>query len=130
MGWFCRRCEGIYSNIGLKRDIRIEEAQVPENLKIIIFRIIQEAVNNSAKHSHAREVSLGLSLEGEVIRLCIRDDGVGFDPAAVTSRGQCAKFGLTSMRERAVLSGGKFEIESTPGAGTTISVSWKTGELS
>ncbi len=87
MGWFCRRCEAVYSNIGVKRDIRIEEAQVPENLKIIIFRIIQEAVNNSAKHSHAHEISLGLSLEGGVIKLRICDDGVGFDPAAVTSKG-------------------------------------------
>ena len=72
IGWFCRRCEGIYSGITVKRDIRIEEAQVPENLKIIIFRIIQEAMNNSAKHSQAREIFLSLSLEGEHVELRIQ----------------------------------------------------------
>ena len=129
IGWFCRRCEEIYSGIRVKRDIRIEEAQVPENLKIIIFRIIQEAMNNSAKHSQAGEISLSLALEGEIVGLRISDDGVGFNPAKVTSRGRYAKFGLTSMRERAELSGGKFEIRSTQGAGTTISVIWKIEQL-
>jgi PAS domain S-box-containing protein len=129
IGWFCRRCEEIYSGIRVKRDIRIEEAQVPENLKIIIFRIIQEAMNNSAKHSQAGEISLSLALEGEIVGLRISDNGVGFDPAKVTSRGQYAKFGLTSMRERAELSGGKFEIRSTQGAGTIISVIWKIEQL-
>jgi signal transduction histidine kinase len=127
LGWFCRRCEGIYSGIKVKRDVRIEEAQVPENLKIIIFRIIQEAVNNSAKHSQAGEISLSLALEGEQIALRISDNGVGFDPAESPSKDSRAKFGLTSMRERAELSGGKFEIKSARGAGTTISVFWKAG---
>jgi len=57
--------------------------------------------------------------------LRIRDDGVGFDRAAVASKGPGAKFGLTSMRERAELSGGEFEIESIQESGTTISVRWK-----
>ena len=129
IGWFCRRCEGIYSGITVNRDIRIEEAQVPETLKIIIFRIIQEAMNNSAKHSQAREIFLSLALEGEHVALRIRDDGVGFNPAKVISKEQCAKFGLTSMRERAELSGGRFEIKSAQGAGTTISVLWKIEQL-
>lgn len=124
LGWFCRRCEGLYSGIRVTRDIKIDEAAVPENLKIIIFRIIQEAMNNSAKHSRAGEITLGLSLEDELIELRIGDDGIGFNPAEVSSKGQCAKFGLTSMRERAELSGGKFEIRSTPGEGTTIIVRW------
>ena len=129
-GWFCRRCEGIYSGIRVKRDIGIEETQIPEYLKIIIFRIMQEAMNNSAKHSQASEISLSLSLEGELIELRISDDGIGFNPAEVNSKGQCARFGLTSMRERAELSGGEFEIKSVPGVGTTVSVAWKMDQLS
>jgi PAS domain S-box-containing protein len=124
IGWFCRGFESIYTDIPVEKDIRLEESQVPENLKIIIFRIIQEAMNNSAKHSRARKVSLGLSLEDGCIELRVSDDGVGFDRAAA-SKGQDAKFGLTSMRERAQLSGGEFEIESTRKIGTTIRVRWK-----
>lgn len=125
IGWFCRGFESIYTDIPVEKDIRLEESQVPENLKIIIFRIIQEAMNNSAKHSRARKISLGLSLEDGCIALRVSDDGVGFDRAAVVSKGEGAKLGLTSMRERAELSGGEFEIESIREIGTTISVRWK-----
>jgi signal transduction histidine kinase len=125
IGWFCRGFECIYTGIPVEKDIRLEESQVPENLKIIIFRIIQEAMNNSAKHSRARKICLGLSLEDGCIVLHVRDDGVGFDRAAAASKGQDAKFGLRSMRERAELSGGEFEIESIRKIGTTVSVCWK-----
>jgi PAS domain S-box-containing protein len=125
IGWFCRGFGNIYADIPVEKDIRLEESQVPENLKIIIFRIIQEAMNNSAKHSRAGKISLRLSCENGYILLNISDDGVGFDRTAVVLSGQCAKFGLTSMRERAELSGGEFEIESSPGMGTKISVQWK-----
>jgi len=125
IGWFCRNFESIYTDIPVEKDIRLEESQVPENLKIIIFRIIQEAMNNSAKHSRASKISLVLSSEEGCIALHVRDEGVGFDRAAVASKGPGAKFGLTSMRERAELSGGEFEIESIRERGTTISVRWK-----
>jgi PAS domain S-box-containing protein len=124
IGWFCRGFQSIYSNLPVEKDIRIEESQVPESLKIIIFRIIQEAMNNSAKHSRADKISLSLSVENGCILLDVSDDGVGFDRAAVASRGQC-KFGLTSMRERAELSGGEFEVESSSAKGTRIRVRWK-----
>ncbi len=74
-------------DIRVEKDIRLEESQVPENLKIIIFRIIQEAMNNSAKHSRARKIYLSLSFEDGCIELRISDDGVGFDLAAVISKG-------------------------------------------
>lgn len=122
--WFCREFEGIYSGIGVEKDFRIEEPQIPENLKIIIFRIIQEAMNNAAKHSKARKISLGLSSENGSIVLCVRDDGIGFDRAAAAPKGHGAGFGLTSMRERAELSGGEFEIESSREAGTAIRACW------
>ena len=126
IGWFCRRFGDIYADIAVEKDIRLDESEVPEKLKIIIFRIIQEAMNNSAKHSGAGKICLRLSCEGGSIQLDISDDGIGFDRAAVPSSGQRAKFGLTSMRERAEQSGGKFVIESSRGIGTKISVDWKT----
>jgi PAS domain S-box-containing protein len=124
IGWFCRGFRSIYSNMPVETDIRIEESQVPENLKIIIFRIIQEAMNNSAKHSGAGKISLSLSVEDKSILLHVSDNGIGFDRAAVASKEHC-RFGLTSMRERAELSGGEFEIESGRGTGTQISVRWE-----
>ena len=120
----------VYTDIRVEKEVRLEEAQVPENLKIIIFRIIQESMNNSAKHSQARKISLSLSLERDWMELRIIDDGVGFDQSSVVSKGQCAKFGLTSMRERADLSGGQFWIESLRGEGTTVSVRWKIEQFS
>ena len=130
VNWFCRRFEAVYTDIRVEKAVRLEEAQVPENLKIIIFRIIQESMNNSAKHSQARKIFLSLSLEGDWIELRIIDDGVGFDQSAVVSKGQCARFGLTSMRERADLSGGQFRVESSRGKGTSISVRWKMEQFS
>lgn len=126
ISWFCRGFETIYTNLALQKDIGIEESQVPESLKIIIFRIIQEAMNNAAKHSGATKVSLGLSLKDGSISLSVEDNGVGFDLSAGASKGQVPKFGLTSMRERAELSGGEFQIESTPQTGTKITVRWKS----
>lgn len=127
--WFCREFESIYSGFGVEKDIRIEETQVPENLKIIIFRIIQEAMNNAAKYSGVKEISLSLSFENGSIVLCVSDGGKGFDRASAVSKGRGSGLGLTSMRERAELSGGKFEIESSPGAGTTITACWQIEPL-
>jgi PAS domain S-box-containing protein len=125
IGWFCRGFGDIYAGISVQRDMRLDESDVPENLKIIIFRIIQEAMNNSAKHSRAEKILLRLSREKGSILLNIADNGVGFDLTTVASCGQSAKFGLTSMRERAELSGGEFDIESSRGKGTRISARWK-----
>jgi signal transduction histidine kinase len=103
----------------------IEEKDIPDPLKIIIFRVMQEAMNNIAKHSKANLVHLFLQkMEGR-IELVIEDNGQGFNLKKVlgvesTKRG----FGLTSMRERTELSGGSFVIESAEGKGTTVRASW------
>ena len=125
IGWFCRGFQSIYTSIKVEKDIRLEESQVPENLKIIIFRIMQEAMNNSAKHSRAGKICVGLSFEHGSVLLRVSDNGVGFDLSAAVSKGKGVKFGLTSMRERAQLSGGEFEIESIREVGTKITVRWK-----
>ncbi len=129
LGWFCREFEAIYSAIGVEKNIRIDEAQIPQSLKIIIFRIIQEAMNNGAKHSRAGKISLSLARLDGSIHLCVKDDGIGFDRDAAAAGAGGASFGLTSMRERAELSGGKFEIESSREAGTTITACWAVESL-
>ena len=83
-----------------------------------VFRIAQEALHNAMRHSRAGRVAVRLEENGEVLRMSVSDDGVGFDPAAAELRTQ--SLGLTSMEERARELGGRLEIDSQPGRGTRI----------
>ncbi len=105
--WFCRQFESTYSKIRISQSIEIEEHEVPGSLRTVIFRVLQEGLNNIAKHSRAGRVSLSLQKEGTEIQLAIQDNGRGFDPDKVVKG-----FGLSTMRERAELSGGIFTIKS------------------
>jgi len=119
LSWFTREFENVYSHIRVERDIETSEEDVPHLLKIVIFRIVQEALNNVAKHSRATLATVRLRSVGGGIELAIEDDGRGFD-LDTPSRG----FGLMNMRERAELSGGTFEIQSSSGRGTSIRAYW------
>ena len=85
-----------------------------------IYRIVQEALNNAERHSEAGTVSINLRSEEKSIGLSITDDGVGFDPATISSE----RFGIRGMRERARIFGGDLQVDSTPGKGTTIKASF------
>jgi signal transduction histidine kinase len=123
--WFCREFETTYSGIHINMEIHIQEDVIPDSLKTVIYRVSQEALNNIAKHSKANEVSLSLVKIGQVIKLAIRDNGQGFDPAAAHSHSGAGRgLGLESMRERVELSGGAYSIESSEGAGTVVRASW------
>jgi signal transduction histidine kinase len=105
----------------VREEIGIEDEDIPEPLKITIFRIVQEAFHNIAKYSKAKLAGLAVCKVDGAIELTVEDDGTGFDvDGIVTNKG----FGLTGMRERAELSGGHFEIRSTAGAGTLVRASW------
>jgi len=121
IGWFTREFQKVYSHISIEKQISVEENEIHDSLKTALFRVMQEAMNNIAKHSKADLVRLILRKTVDKIELSIEDNGMGFD-LENTKQG----LGLTSMRERAELSGGTFEIESTPGKGTTIRASWPT----
>jgi signal transduction histidine kinase len=132
INWFCREFESTYSDIGIQKEVDIKEDEVPDSLKIVIYRVLQEAMNNVAKHSKANAVCLSLRKSGGSIELAIRDNGQGFDPAAVHSHTGTAGqgLGLDSMRERVELAGGSYSIESVKEAGTVIRALWseKNGE--
>ena len=90
-------------------------------VEVALLRTAQEALANVAKHAGASRVVLTLSYMEDLVTLDIRDDGVGFDPAAVGDRPQRdGGFGLTVMRQRVHRLAGSLEIESEPGAGTAI----------
>jgi len=85
-----------------------------------IYRIVQEAVTNVVRHAQATTVEVDLVVDETSASVEVRDDGIGFDPAARSIRTR--HLGLTSMRERAQTAGGTCRIESSPGAGTTVTV--------
>jgi signal transduction histidine kinase len=83
-----------------------------------LYRIAQESLGNLCRHSRTQRAQVTLDFEGNQVRLLIRDWGRGFDLAAVPAH----RFGLEGIRKRAELAGGRAEIQSAPGQGTTITV--------
>ena len=97
---------------------------MPDSLKTVIFRVLQEAMNNIAKHSEANQVLLALGKTDGAIQLVVRDNGCGFMVEDILSRKASSRgLGLDGMRERTELAGGSFRIESTA-SGTLIQASW------
>lgn len=125
ISWFCREFQTIYSGVRIEKQIDIQEDQIPDVLKTIIYRVLQEAFNNIARHSEADLVRLSLKKTNGAIGLTVEDNGLGFDLQDVLA-GESSKrgLGLASMKERTELSGGSLSIESTRGAGTIIRASW------
>lgn len=125
IAWFCREFRSIYSDIQLDTDIDIAEDDVPEPLKTVIYRILQEALNNIAKHAKAQYARIQLRKTDSVIEFVVQDNGVGFDLDSLTRRdGTERGSGITGMRERAEFSGGTFLIRPNSETGTTIRTAW------
>ena len=125
LSWFFRRFQTIYSGIRVEQEMTIEESEMPNPLKIVVYRVIQEAMNNIAKHSKANLVRLSLRKVYDCMELILRDNGQGFNPQKTLFQPNSKKgLGLTSMRERTELAGGSFAIESAEGKGTVIRASW------
>lgn len=93
--------------------------RLPPDVETTIFRIVQESLSNVRRHAHAGSVSVRLEQHGEnQVRIVVQDDGIGFDPSAVADD----RFGLEGIRQRAWLLGGEPLITSSPGRGTTVTV--------
>ena len=94
------------------RSLRIEVA-------VALFRIAQEALNNIAKHAAAKQVRMALSLDGLEASVSVIDDGCGFDTAAAAAA-RPHRWGMRTMRERAEAAGGRIDVFSSPGRGTSV----------
>lgn len=101
-----------------------ETLPLAEERAIALFRIVQESLTNVARHARARHVCVTLERVGNDCLLQVRDDGCGFDPVATRRR----SFGLAGMKERMLMLGGKIDIVSAPGKGTTIKVELPIGQ--
>jgi PAS domain S-box-containing protein len=122
---YCAKFQSLNHGIGVAREITAQERDIPKGLKIVIYRILQEALNNVSKHSRAKTVKVSLRRKEEGIELGIEDDGAGFDVEDSQPQGLGHGIGLSSMKERALLSGGSISIQSRKGRGTALIVSWK-----
>lgn len=96
--------------------------RLPMDVEALLFRIVQEALTNCAKHAGASKVAIDIEHDTEHAHLTIVDDGSGFDPDALGQSGDTPGLGLLTMRERAEFAGGQFHIASRQGAGTRIEV--------
>jgi len=103
-------------------DVRIDfhsalgEKRLPSEVETTLYRVVQESLTNIVKHANASHVSVSIARRTSTAAAVIEDDGDGFDPRAVSEEG----VGLLGMRERLSFVDGRLEIESRPGAGTTI----------
>jgi signal transduction histidine kinase len=95
--------------------------------ELACFRIVQESLSNAVKHAAATQIWASVWRTAGILKVAIRDDGVGFDPTAThAGEGGAGHLGLESMRERAALAGGRLTVESSVGTGTIISAELPT----
>lgn len=124
LSWYCREFSTFRHDIQVDCRIDIAEDQIPEEFKIVLYRIIQEAMINAASHADPSIIQCTIDRQGDQIRLSVQDNGHGFDPqATLSSKDPLSGYGLQSMRERAEICGGTFTIDSRIGLGTQIRVS-------
>jgi PAS domain S-box-containing protein len=126
--WHTRQFSQHYSQIKIIQQIDVDEQEVPEPLKIVIYRVIQEALNNAAMHSKADTIYIRLKKSGNYFEAEVEDNGHGFDLKEVANRGdRISGYGLKSMRERVEIIGGSFSVHSLLTTGTRISITLPVG---
>lgn len=130
LDWLFRTYQDTHPEINVAKRYVIEECDIPQELKVVIYRIVQEALNNIAKHAGADQVTIQLEKITSAIHLFIEDNGQGFKPSARENPGikGGGGLGLTSMRERAESVGGEFKLTSRIGSGTTIDIRWAVSD--
>ena len=105
--------------IAVALDIQDNARNLPADVSLCLYRVVQESLRNIAKHSGAKSAQVTLARTDAAIELCVADKGVGFDPNLADSR---RGLGLISLEERVKLMHGRFEVKSHPGSGTELRV--------
>jgi signal transduction histidine kinase len=119
INWLSGEYEKSYPHIRVQKKIAVSEQDIAYGLRVVIYRVIQEALNNFARHGRGDRVDLSLTKGNNTFMLLVRDNGQGFD-VGMAGKG----LGLESMRERVQISDGEFQLESAIGQGTTIRAIW------
>ncbi len=114
VGAFARRS-------GLDCSVRVDLAnRLDGELETVVYRVTQEALVNVARHAEAQRIWLELEDAGDRVDLCIGDDGVGFEPVTSATLVRQGHFGLVAMQERVEMAGGRFQVDTRPGAGVVL----------
>jgi len=130
LSWACRTFHESHPEIEISQKIDVAEQELSESVKTVIYRCLQEGLNNIARHSSARRVRVSLDKHGDRVRFTISDNGRGIPPfRADPSHEVRPMLGTCSLRERALHSGGTFQLKSIVGRGTTIRLSWPRQRL-
>jgi PAS domain S-box-containing protein len=125
INWYGREFEKSHAGITIEKQIGVSEEEVPQEIKIVIYRVMQEALKNAATHSGASRVLLAFKKDGPRVKLEVTDNGQGFDLEQILFRARpWGGFGLLGMKERIEHSGGTFDLRSEEGIGTTIRSIW------
>lgn len=127
--WYCRSSREMYPDTRIEHRLDVNEADIPEISKIVLYRVMQEALNNALRHSTADTVWISLEKAEKHIRMCVTDDGAGFDPdKAMGSNDPLTGFGLRGMHDRAEFVGGTLTIDSGPEKGTAVCLRVPAGD--
>lgn len=129
MAWFVREFQEANRGIVVRHEICIAEQDVPAALKTTLYRILQEAMNNIARHAAKAEIHIYFGIEGQTIELSIEDYAAGFDVTRVMARTGCdggekRGRGLIGLHDRVLVSGGDCRIVFREGLGTLIRAAW------
>ena len=110
---------GVRYSISSKAHTEVD-GDLPEDVRVALYRIAQEATNNVVKHADASHLFVDLTGDHDEVRLLVRDDGIGFE----TDESASGRFGLRIMQERAAAIGADLAVVSSPNAGTSVTVAW------
>lgn len=121
--WFCREFAASQPDLQVKSELKVAERAIPERAKIVLYRVLQEAMNNIAKHSGAHRARVRLSYADDQLEFLVEDNGRGFDMAsALQRRFGTGGLGLRGMQKRVETVGGKFLLQSKKDRGTIVRV--------
>lgn len=122
----CSRVDDHTQRLRVYFKSRVEDMEIPDNLKTDIFRITQEAINNAVRHGSASAIHVRLDRLEAGVLLTIQDDGIGFDSLPVAADAASVdRLGLIGMQQRVESAGGSFVIQSSETGGTLVSALWR-----
>jgi len=124
--WHWQQFRNRHPEITLKMNLTASETDIPAKLKLVIYRVIQEAADNIARDSQATRIDFEFARIAQSLKLKIRDNGKGFDLGLIQAEPP-RNAGLADMKEYIELSGGRFSLRSSQHKGTCIGATWHLG---
>lgn len=122
--WLCRGFVQSYQAIRVDQQLNVGEAEVPARLKLVIFRVVEEALANVAQHANSSEVQVVLMRAAEELLLSVQDNGDGFDAAQYRTGQRLSGLGLAIMQKRVEATGGRLTVQAKPSGGARVRASW------